>query len=76
MKTAHQLARELLALPDMPVFHFDPSCAGFNADDDTSIGEPRAEVVDDLKDDAGQPLPMFLTIVGDQHELHGLEKET
>jgi len=25
MKTSHDLARELLAAPDLPVFHYDPS---------------------------------------------------
>jgi hypothetical protein len=76
MKTAHQLARELLAGPDIAILHFDPSCAGFNPDEDSSISYPTVEKVEGLKDPDGQPLPPFLTIVGNQHEEHGLEEGT
>ena len=43
MKTAHQLASELLAGPDLPIWHFDPSRAGLDAERDTSLGEPEVE---------------------------------
>lgn len=76
MKTAHQLARELLAGPDLTIFHFDPSCAGFNADDDTSISSPVVETVEGEKDEDGKPYPPFLTIVGNQHHEHDLEEGT
>jgi hypothetical protein len=74
MKTAHQFARELLAGPDLQIFHFDPSCAGFNPDDDTSISDPRSECVAHVTDEQGNELPPFLTIVGDQHNDHELEE--
>jgi hypothetical protein len=76
MKTAHQLARELLAGPDLVIFHFDPSGAGYNHDDDTSIAEPVIEKNSDGKDEEGNPYPPFLTIVGKQHEQHELEEGT
>jgi hypothetical protein len=76
MKTAHQFARELLAGPDIPIFHFDPSCAGYNPDDDTSISPPVAEVVNAEKDENGKPYPPFLTIVGNQHKEWELEEGT
>lgn len=43
MKTAHQLARDLLAGPDLPIWHFDPSRAGLNDERDTSLSEPEVE---------------------------------
>lgn len=77
MKTAHQLARELLAGPDIVIFHFDPSCAGYNADDDTSVSDPVVELnTPDAKDEAGELHLPFLTIVGNQHDEHGLDADT
>lgn len=43
MKTAHQFARELLAGPDLPIWHFDPSRAGLDDDRDTSLSEPEVQ---------------------------------
>jgi hypothetical protein len=42
--TTHEFARSLLALPDLPVFHFDPSLAGLDEEIDHSLTEPVAEV--------------------------------
>ena len=44
MKTTHSLARELLALPDKPVYHFDPSFAGLDEEADSSLSEPSVEL--------------------------------
>lgn len=73
MKTSHQLARELLALPDLPCFHFDPSRAGCDDERDTSTSEPRVEVVDvdepelpDVNEDGQKILKKFITVNGDQ----------
>lgn len=46
MKTAHQLGRELLAGPNLPIWHFDPSRAGTDPDQDTSLCEPTIEHCD------------------------------
>lgn len=66
MKTAHEFARELLALPDIPVLHFDPSWV----EDEISpnaLTEPKAEVSDDNgEDDEGNPLPPFVCMSGKQ----------
>jgi hypothetical protein len=76
MKTAHQLARELLAGPDLPIYHFDPSRADM-ADEgtDPSLETPKIERVNprdglakrEIKDalEEGYSLKPFLTIVGD-----------
>lgn len=46
-KTAHQLARELLAMPDLPISHFDPSFAHVG-DGSESLSIPVAETeIDD-----------------------------
>jgi hypothetical protein len=42
-KTAHQLALELLAGPDLPIYHFDPSRAGIDDENDTSLSDPVIE---------------------------------
>ena len=75
MKTAHQLARELFAGPDLPIYHFDPSRAGTDSEVDTSISTPKIELVDQKKDLSAAEiveadlnefdLSPFLTIVGD-----------
>lgn len=44
MKTTHSLARELLALPDKPVYHHDPSFAGLDEETDSSLSEPHVEL--------------------------------
>lgn len=68
MKTTHQLARELLALPDIPVFHFDPSFAdACTDDDDKTVGTPSVEVQDTEPNEVGAQM-RYATIVGDQPE--------
>ena len=57
MKTSHQLARELLAGPDLPVWHFDPSRAGLDDECDTSLSEPTVYVE--------HSIPRFITICGE-----------
>ncbi len=61
MKTSHQLAAELLAGPDLPVFHFDPSLAGYDEEHDTSLSEPQIEIVKADGENVGQD---FITICG------------
>lgn len=76
-KTSHQLARELLALPDLPCFHFDPSFADASDNEtDETIGRPSLEVVNprdgltagEIADAEAEGFLMcnFITIVGDQ----------
>lgn len=75
MKTAHQFARELLAGPDLPVFHFDPSRAGMDDERDTACEAPKIERVNprvgmskaEIKDalEEGYTLKPFLKIVSD-----------
>lgn len=79
-KTSHEFARELLAGPDLPIYHFDPSCAGCDSENDTSISEPIIEKVDSEKYEDAETGEQkvsdeFLTIVGKQHEEHGLAEE-
>jgi hypothetical protein len=46
-KTSHQLARELLAGPDLPIWHFDPSFEEACTDEDNhTLGDIECEVVD------------------------------
>ena len=62
-KTAHELARELLAGPDLPIYHFDPSRAGMDDEDDTSIA---AVVIEVVGPDAERGITApFITICGD-----------
>lgn len=78
MKTAHQLARELLKGPDLPIYHFDPSRAGMGDEDDPSLTEPKIERVNprdgmsarEIKEarEEGYSLKPFLTI-GDSSDL-------
>lgn len=78
MKTAHQLARELLTGPDLPIWHFDPSRAGIDSDIDTSLSEPDAQENDPLEDmteeqvaeykEEGGYAGKFLTISGENDE--------
>jgi len=75
MKTSHQLARELLAGPDLPIWHFDPSRAGIS-DVDSSLSEPEIAQDDSrwgLEEDEveaarseGTYMGEFITISGDQ----------
>lgn len=76
-KTAHQFARELLAGPDLPIFHFDPSFAdACDEESDYTLGTPTAEVVDpregidqdeaDSMESDGVSMGKFVTISGDQ----------
>ncbi len=62
MKTAHQLARELLAGPDLPIFHFDPSRAGMDEEADTATSDPIVEIVKPDDETVKEP---FITICGD-----------
>jgi hypothetical protein len=43
MKTSHQFARDLLAGPDLPIFHFDPSRSGLDDERDTGLNEPQVQ---------------------------------
>ena len=75
MKTSHQLARELLAGPDSPIWHFDPSRAGLG-DIDSSLSEPDIAQDDSrwgLEEDEveaarseGVYMGEFITISGEQ----------
>lgn len=79
LKTSHEFARELLALPDLTIMHLDPSFADA-CDEETNytLGVPTAEVVDPtlgLHDDAealealrDAGVGRFITISGDQPE--------
>lgn len=73
--TSHQLAAKLLSLPDLPVFHFDPSRAGCDDERDTSLSEPVVqtndaieglppETIADLKEE-GCFTGQFITICGE-----------
>lgn len=62
MKTTHALARELLAQPDIACFHFDPSRAGMDDERDTSVSEPRVELVTAKESGAKQD---FVIVHGD-----------
>lgn len=75
-KTAHQLARELLAGPDLPIYHFDESRAGMAADgSDPSLEDPKIDRVNprdgmtkaEIKDalEEGYKLKPFLTLIAD-----------
>ena len=68
MKTAHQLAAELLAGPDLPVYHFDPSRAGMDDERDTSVSEPRLERCEPEEVREGNPDHPFLIVHGDGGE--------
>jgi hypothetical protein len=78
MKTTHQLASDLLAGPDLPCFHFDPSRAGMDDERDTSLSEPIAELTDlsaekydrDLVEPDMQRVEKFIIIHGDGGEPH------
>lgn len=76
MKTSHELGRELLAGLDLPIYHFDPSRVGLDAERDTSLSNPTVEVnspregltpgeVEDIIADGGT-LQNFITISGEQ----------
>lgn len=77
-KTAHQLARELLAGPDLPIWHFDPSRAGIDDELDTSLSIPEVQVTDPTdgltaeeiqeNKDAGCYTGKFITICGDSDD--------
>jgi hypothetical protein len=74
MKTAHEFARELLALPDVPVLHFDPSWVE-DEESPNALTEPKAELsTDNGEDEDGKPLPPFICISG-QLVIEGPEAE-
>jgi len=65
MKTAHQFARELLALPDITILHFDPSLI-VDEESPYALTEPVAELNEpegDPEEDGG-PLVPFISICG------------
>ena len=65
MKTSHQLAQELLALPDLPVFHFDPSWID-GEESPHALTEPVAELNEpeaNPEEDGGPSQP-FISICG------------
>lgn len=78
MKTAHQFASELLAGPDLPIWHFDPSRAGTDDERDTSISEPEVQENDPTEGLTEEEIAeakeercstgKFLTICGDTDE--------
>jgi hypothetical protein len=78
MKTSHQLARELLAGPDLPCWHFDPSRAGLDDEQDTSLSVPDVQVVDPadglsfeaMRDaqESEHDLRPFITLSGDTED--------
>lgn len=70
--TSHQLARDLLAGPDLPIHHFDPSRAGYDEEIDTSLSSVsielhRADLVDPLSDKTTPGDPCLL-ICGADHD--------
>lgn len=76
MITSHALARELLAGPDLPIFHFDPSRAGADPERDSSLSVPDVEVndpregltkleIEDLEAN-GHNMGKFITLSGAQ----------
>lgn len=78
-RTAHEFARELLALPDLPLYHFDPSFAdACDEETDYALGRPTASVDDPCEgltageiSDAkanGFDMGKHITICGDQPE--------
>ncbi len=68
--TAHQLARLLLAGPDWPIYHFDPSRFGYSEEDDTSLSAPTLSRVDEVVPDNEGDLRHVraIHIVGADHE--------
>ena len=79
MKTAHELARELLAGPDLPIWHLDPSRFSETvAGEDASLSEPRVKIEDTTEGQSpetsaaekaeGYYVGKFITISGDQDD--------
>ena len=75
--TSHQFARSLLAMPDLPIAHFDPSYSdACDEENDYTLGEPRAEINNPLDgltleevldmQSRGFSIDNFITICGDQ----------
>jgi hypothetical protein len=62
--SAHEFARALLAGPNLPIYHFDPSRAGMDDERDTSVSAPIVEIVEPEADGAGCN-GRFITIGGD-----------
>jgi len=65
MKTSHQFARELLALPDITVLHFDPSWID-GEESPHALTEPVAQLNEpegDPEEDGGPFVP-FISICG------------
>ncbi|MFA5378660.1 MAG: hypothetical protein WC455_23110 [Dehalococcoidia bacterium] len=74
MKTAHEFARELLALPDVTVLHFDPSWV-VDEESPNALTEPKAELSTENGDDEdGNPYPPFICISG-QPVIEGPESD-
>ena len=79
-QTSHEYARELLAGPDLPIYHFDPSCAGCDSENDTSLSSPKVERVasekyEDPETGEEKISAEFLIITGNQHEEYGLDED-
>jgi len=77
LKTSHEFARELLALPDLTIMHLDPSFAdACDEETDRTLGIPTAEVVDPfvgldeetIEEFKDSGVGKFITISGDQPE--------
>lgn len=72
--TSHEFARKLLAGPDLPIFHFDPSLAGYDEECDTSISQPAAGVVRHAGNGQRQ-YQAFITICGTANEHYEKDRE-
>lgn len=64
MKTSHQLARELLAGPNMPIWHFDPSRSGISDETDSGLSVP--EIFYESPDEPDDP--KFITVCGESDQ--------
>lgn len=76
-KTSHQIARELLALPDLPTFHYDPSFVDrADNEENPSFGEVSvclvdacegmsAEEIEEMREEGGF-VGKFISLEGDQ----------
>lgn len=76
MKTTHSLARELLSLPDVPVFHMDPSLVAFESGDpddgNISTSAPILELVELSAEEVGddeRALKTFVVINGENSDM-------
>lgn len=84
IKTAHELARELLAGPDLPIFHFDPSYVDASSvEENLTTSWVSVDIVDTIEDvseeeineakqrvedDGLEFVPQFIILAGTQDE--------